>query len=96
MKFAQRLGQLLALGFWIAVAVAAAGLLPDLATRMLLIAGAAIFVMHGVQLLVFRRALACYSRNKLKDALLVLLFGIFHLAALMPRAGQQPSASDAQ
>ncbi len=96
MNVAQYVGRMLALGFWLAVAVAALGLLPATAARLLLLGGGVLFLLHGAQLLIWRRALACYSRNKLRDALGVLLFGIFHLATLMPRAEAPQDAADAQ
>lgn len=96
MKIAQRLGVLLALGFWLLVLVSLFGVLPTLVGRLFVYSGLAILAVHAVELFCWRRALRCYSQNKLKDALCVLLFGIFHLAKLMPRADQNTDLTNAQ
>lgn len=96
MKIAQRIGVLLALSFWFLVIASIVGVMPEMITQLFLYSGLIIFLVHGVELFCWRRALRCYSQNKLKDALMVLLFGIFHLAKLMPRANLESDASNAQ
>ncbi|CAM3815184.1 DUF1145 domain-containing protein [Parendozoicomonas haliclonae] len=93
LKTALIIARLLTAVFWLGVLSTFALEWPAPLNQMIPWLGASILAVHGFEVLVWQKKIRMVSNNLMKDNLMVLIFGAFHMAQLSLEWNAQQQAS---
>ncbi|WP_461538035.1 DUF1145 domain-containing protein [Spongorhabdus nitratireducens] len=80
------LGKLVTVGFWLMVVISLFGVFVSPFNTIIPVAGLAIVFILGIEAVLWRRALMA-SGELGKNVVMVLIFGVFHMATLQLQTG---------
>ena len=82
MKALLMTGQIVTMSFWVAVLSTFAIAWPAPLDSIVPGLGALVLAAHVLEVLVLQKKIRSLSNNLMKDNIMVLIFGVFHMAAL--------------